>query len=224
MNVTATTSDPAGRRLSPQQVCRAVREDIIHGVFPPGERLTEESLAERYGVSRVPVREALRTLDAEGFVVTQPYVGSFVAELTEEEAADLLAVRSMLEPLCAERAARRRTQEHLGQLRKLLSLGKRAAKDGRLGELAKLNRHFHEAVAEASGSGTLSGLVRQVGRKIAWVYAVEPPSRAKASWAEHEEIYTAIEAGDPERARAAVERHLAGAEKILRFHDGGPPA
>src|SRR5256885_15004848 len=104
--VSATTG-----RMPAQRTLRAIRDDVIRGTFRPGQRLTEDSLAERYGVSRVPIREALRTLEAEGFVYSRPYVGTFVAELTEDEAADLLEIRAALEPLCAARAAVRRTPE-----------------------------------------------------------------------------------------------------------------
>ncbi|MFC5751412.1 GntR family transcriptional regulator [Actinomadura rugatobispora] len=208
--------------MSPQQVCKAVRDDIIRGVLRPGERLTEGALAERYGVSRVPVREALRTLDAEGFVTTRPYVGTFVGELTEEEAADLLAVRGLLEPLCAVRAAARRTPEQLGRLKELVLLGQDAVREGRLDEVTRLNSRFHEVLAEASGSATLKQLITQLSQKIAWVYAVELPRRAHDSWDEHAEICAAVEAGDADRARAVVERHIARAESAYRLR-GRPP-
>src|SRR5690242_21918130 len=106
-------TDGTGRRISAQVVCTAIRDDIVAGFFEPGSRLTEELLARRYGVSRVPVREALRTLESEGFVTTRRHAGACVAEPTEQEAADLLELRLLLEPLAAARAARRRTEGHL---------------------------------------------------------------------------------------------------------------
>ncbi|MEU5881982.1 GntR family transcriptional regulator [Spirillospora sp. NPDC047279] len=208
-------------RMSPQQVCKAIRDDIIRRVFEPGRRLTEESLAARYGVSRVPVREALRTLEAEGFVHSRKYVGTFVAELSETEAADLLEIRGLLEPLCASRAAARRTPEQLGRLKELVALGLDAVADGRLEELARLNSRFHEVLAEASGSTLLSQLIDQLSQKIAWVYSVELPRRAHDSWQEHVEICAALEAGDPERAHAAVTRHISHAEAAYLFRDRG---
>ncbi len=85
-------------RIPAHSVCTAIRDDIVAGVHERGGRLTEELLARRYGVSRVPVREALRTLEAEGFVVTRRHAGACVAEPTEQEAADLLEMRRLLEP------------------------------------------------------------------------------------------------------------------------------
>ncbi|WP_280220573.1 GntR family transcriptional regulator [Nocardia neocaledoniensis] len=205
------------RRMTPQQVCRAIRDDIIRGDFVSGQRLTEDTLAERYGVSRVPVREALRTLEAEGFASSRPYAGTFVAELTEAEAADLLEIRALLEPLCASRAATRRSPEQLGRLKELTSLGQEAVRDGRLDELARLNSRFHEVLAEASGSALLTQLITQLSWKIAWVYAVELPRRAEDSWDEHEQICAALAAGDAERARAVVAEHIAHAESAYRL-------
>lgn len=205
------------RRMTPQQVCRAIRDDIIRGDFVSGQRLTEDTLAERYGVSRVPVREALRTLEAEGFAFSRPYAGTFVAELTEAEAADLLEIRALLEPLCASRAATRRSPEQLGRLKELTSLGQEAVRDGRLDELARLNSRFHEVLAEASGSALLTQLITQLSWKIAWVYAVELPRRAEDSWAEHARICAALEAGDAAAAQAVVAEHIAHAASAYRL-------
>ncbi|RMI29977.1 GntR family transcriptional regulator [Nocardia stercoris] len=203
--------------MTPQQLCRAVRDDIISGVHAPGDRLTEEALAERYGVSRVPVREALRTLEAEGFAQSRPYAGVFVAELTEPEAADLLEIRARIEPLCAARAAVRRTPEQLGRLKELTALGQDAVRGGRLEELARLNSRFHEVLAEASGSTLLRQLITQLSWKIAWVYAVELPRRAGDSWDEHEQICAALEAGDPDDAARVVAEHIAHAASAYRL-------
>lgn len=209
-------------RMTKQQVCRAIREDIINGVFAPGQRLTEDTIAEGYGVSRVPVREALRTLEAEGFAYSRPYAGTFVAELTEDEAADLLEIRAVLEPLCASRAALRHTPEQLGRLKELTALGQDAVRTGRLDELTRLNSRFHEVLAEASGSTLLAQLITQLGWKIAWVYAVELPRRAADSWNEHEKICAALEAGDADRARHLVTEHIGHATTAYRLRRSTP--
>ena len=203
-------------KVSPQAVSRAIREDVITGVHRPGQRLTEEAMAARYGVSRVPVREALRTLEAEGFLHSRPYVGIAVVELDDDEAEDLLEVRALLEPLGAARAALRRTDEQLGRMKELVALGQDAVEGERLAEVARLNSRFHEVIAEASGSRTLTQLVTQLSQKIAWVYSVELPRRAADSWAEHAEIVAMIEQGDEAGARAVVARHIAQAQSAYR--------
>ncbi|MDJ0341562.1 GntR family transcriptional regulator [Streptomyces sp. H10-C2] len=201
-------TDGTGRRISAQVVCTAIRDDIVGGYFPPGTRLTEELLARRYGVSRVPVREALRTLESEGFVRTRRHAGASVAEPTEREAADLLELRGLLEPLGAARAAQRRTEAHLKVLRGLVRLGQERSQQGQLSDLRSLNGWFHETLAQASGSPTLAALLTQLRHKIAWVYGEAAPDQAVESWDEHGAIVDAVARGDAERARRIAAGHV----------------
>lgn len=138
--------------ISAHAVCTAIRDDIVSGALAPGSRLVEEILAARYGVSRVPVREALRTLQSEGFVTTRHHAGACVAEPSEQEAADLLDIRALLEPLGAARAAARRSPAHLKVLRGLVRLGRERARHGNLADLRQLDGWFHETLAQAAGS------------------------------------------------------------------------
>ncbi|MFF4171702.1 GntR family transcriptional regulator [Streptomyces sp. NPDC001744] len=202
-------------RIPAHSVCTAIRDDIVSGVFARGSRLTEERLARRYGVSRVPVREALRTLESEGFVLTRRHAGAHVAEPTEREAADLLDMRTLLEPLGAARAAQRRTEAHLKVLRGLVRLGQERAGRGRDEDLRPLGGWFHETLAQACGSPALTALLTQLRHKIAWVYAVERPARPADVWAEHGAIVDAVARGDAERARALTALH---AERSLSLH------
>ncbi|MFI8389778.1 GntR family transcriptional regulator [Streptomyces sp. NPDC085540] len=204
-------------RIPAHAVCTAIRDDIVSGVFEPGGRLTEEVLARRYGVSRVPVREALRTLESEGFVTTRRHAGACVAEPTEQEAADLLELRMLLEPLAAARAARRRTDAHLKVLRGLVRLGQERARRGQGEDLRSLGGWFHETLAQSSGSPGLIALLTQMRHKIAWMYVVEASARPVDSWAEHGAIVDAVARGDAERARALTAVHAdraAGAHRL----------
>ncbi|MFI6107123.1 GntR family transcriptional regulator [Streptomyces sp. NPDC051310] len=202
-------------RIPAHSVCTAIRDDIVSGVFERGSRLTEEQLARRYGVSRVPVREALRTLESEGFVTTRRHVGACVAEPTEQEAADLLEIRALLEPLGAARAAQRRTEAHLKVLRGLVRLGQERARRGRGEDLRSLGGWFHETLAQASGSPGLTALLTQLRHKIAWMYAVEESARPVEEWAEHGAIVDAVARGDADRARALTALH---AERSREAH------
>ncbi|MEV6651514.1 GntR family transcriptional regulator [Streptomyces sp. NPDC051219] len=202
-------------RIPAHSVCTAIRDDIVSGVFERGSRLTEEVLARRYGVSRVPVREALRTLESEGFVVTRRHAGACVAEPSEQEAADLLEMRMLLEPLGAARAAQRRTEAHLKVLRGLVRLGQDRARRGQGEDLRSLGGWFHETLAQASGSPGLTALLTQLRHKIAWMYAVEAPVRPLESWAEHGAIVDAVARGDAERARALTVQH---SERVAAAH------
>ncbi|OEJ41406.1 GntR family transcriptional regulator [Streptomyces agglomeratus] len=210
-------------RVPAQSVCTAIRDDIVSGVFPRGSRLTEELLARRYGVSRVPVREALRTLESEGFVTTRRHAGACVAEPTEQEAADLLEVRTLLEPLGAARAAQRRTEAHLKVLRGLVRLGQERVRRGQGEDLRSLGGWFHETLAQASGSPGLTALLTQLRHKIAWMYAVEQSARPAECWAEHGAIVDAVARGDAERARALTALHTERAVAAHRLRQPGAP-
>ncbi|MFC8989082.1 GntR family transcriptional regulator [Streptomyces sp. NPDC057115] len=213
-------------RVPAHSLCAAVRDDIVAGVHPRGSRLTEELLARRYGVSRVPVREALRTLEAEGFVVTRRHAGACVAEPTEREAADLLEMRLLLEPLGAARAAQRRTDAHLKVLRGLVRLGQERARQGSSDDLRSLDGWFHETLVQAAASHALASTLTGLRHKIAWMYAVAEPADPARAWTEHGLIVDAVARGDGERARAATAQHLerAHAAHRLRPASGAGPA
>ncbi|MCX5375393.1 GntR family transcriptional regulator [Streptomyces sp. NBC_00091] len=204
-------------RIPAHAVCTAIRDDIVSGFFGPGGRLTEEVLARRYGVSRVPVREALRTLESEGFVTTRRHAGACVAEPTEQEAADLLELRMLLEPLAASRAARRRSDAHLKVLRGLVRLGRERARRAQGEDLRALGGWFHETLAQASGSPGLIALLTQTRHKIAWMYVVEAPAQPVESWAEHGAIVDAVARGDAERARTLTALHAQRAAEAHRL-------
>ncbi|MCX3060579.1 GntR family transcriptional regulator [Streptomyces beihaiensis] len=209
-------------RIPAHAVCTAIRDDIVAGVHARGSRLTEEVLARRYGVSRVPVREALRTLEAEGFVVTRRHAGACVAEPSEQDAADVLEIRMLLEPMGAARAAQRRTEAHLKVLRGLVRLGQERARRGQSDDLRSLGGWFHETLAQASCSSGLITLLTQIRHKVAWMYAVEAPAQPAESWAEHGAIVDAVARGDAERARSLAVLHAERAASAHRLR--GPRA
>ncbi|ARF57834.1 GntR family transcriptional regulator [Streptomyces gilvosporeus] len=205
-------------------MCTAIRDDIVSGALAPGSRLVEEILAARYGVSRVPVREALRTLQSEGFVTTRRHAGACVAEPTEQEAADLLDIRAVLEPLGAARAAVRRSPAHLKVLRGLVRLGRERARHGHAADLRQLDGWFHETLAQAAGSPSLTALLTQLRRKVEWMYTVEGAPRAGESWDEHGAVLDAVARGDAERARALMAAHIERSLPVHRLRRPAPPA
>jgi DNA-binding GntR family transcriptional regulator len=108
-------------------ICAAVRQRIIVGHYSGGERLTEEQIAADFKASRMSVREALKVLNAEGFIVMRPYFGTFVATMTLQQASDLLEVQGGLEAMAASLAARRRTPADLVELRDIVAQGRQVA-------------------------------------------------------------------------------------------------
>lgn len=204
------TPVPAREKL-PVSVTDAVRRAIVSGRYRPGERLTEDKVAEEYGVSRVPVREAFRSLEAEGFLRIAPYAGTYVAELTDVEAEDLLEVRAAIEVLAARRAAERCTPEQVEDLRALIETAAATLAGGDFDEVVALNGKFHLLVAQASGNASLHQLLQQLRAKIEWVYAADVRDRAGASWHEHAELVDALEAGDSGAAARLTDLHIRNA-------------
>lgn len=209
---------PTGGR--PVSVQDAIRRDIIAGVLTPGARITEASLAQRYDVSRVPVREALRGLESEGFIDSRPHVGSRVAPIPVHDADDLFAVREALEVATARSAARRAAALYSGdespeswwhtrrEIAALLDAGDAHVAADDLDPLVAINDQIHIAIAELSGSATMTRLLRQLSWKIEWLYAAAVQPRGKRLWPEHRVIVSAIDAGDGERAAALMAAHV----------------
>ena len=150
-----------------------IRGQILDGKLKPGERLVEDKLSSELGVSRVPVREALRGLSMEGLVRLEPNRGASVAEVTAELVAELVEVRTLLEALNARLAARRHDPEIVAALQDTLKRGNAAAQSGSPDHLARLNGEFHERLAEASRNSVLSDIMRPC--------ASAPPSPSRST-------------------------------------------
>ena len=176
----------------PSQLSGILEEAIVSGVLAPGQRLRAEALATHYGVSRIPVREALRSLEAAGWVKIKPRYGVYVAERSEEELSALFDVRAVLEAHVARRAAERRTPEDLVALRHAVELSRRAAAhnsvlEATVSSLAKRARFYFATVAEQLGRDwvdtheqLLDAVERQDGATAARVSAehIEETGRA----------------------------------------------
>src|SRR5689334_13120759 len=139
---TPTNGSPA--RGNVQDLVEAIRGQIVGGSLEPGQRVTEESLAAAFGVSRIPVREALRVLASEGFVHSEHYGRTSVATLDTGAAHDLLDVRAVLEPLAAAQAAMRCTPEHLKRFQRLLEEANRAFRQHRYDDTRTIKVQFYE--------------------------------------------------------------------------------
>jgi DNA-binding GntR family transcriptional regulator len=199
-----------------------IRSKILSGDWPGGSQLKEEILADVCGVSRTPIRDALRRLETEFFIIRENQ-RTFVAEWSQEDVEDLFALRAMLEAYAAARAAERRGAAHMDRLRSAhdgIAKILRAANgripldiDGFIGH----NRDFHRAILDASGSerlaGLLSRLVEQpVVMRTAFSYTREDLERSQR---EHADLIAAIDARDPAWARAVMTAHIQRAYHAL---------
>lgn len=192
-------------------VCDEIRSQIIAGVHPPGGRLVEDRLAEDLGVSRNPVREALRVLEAEGFVQMLPRRGAVVAELSRDEVLDLFEIRIALEGLAARLAAEKASAEEVALIRKLLDQRRTAVEKRDESKLRDLNTRFHEMVIAASGNRQLAEIMLPLRGRMTWVYAVSKLTGWHRSMEEHHGVLDAIEARDGEVAAQRSMAHVTAA-------------
>ncbi len=194
-----------------EQVLSELRRRIVDGDYAQGERLTENRLADDFGVSRNPVREALRVVESEGFVEILPRRGAVVATLDDTAIRDLFAVRKQLETLAAGLAAERATEDDVARLRALLAEANAATDAEDFARVAELNSALHVAVIDISGNRWLASLSSAMYHHVHWVFRVGAAQRAPHSWEEHIRLVDAIAAGDAEAAVAAANAHIEAA-------------
>jgi DNA-binding GntR family transcriptional regulator len=184
---------------------------IDGGEFPPGARLIETELAERLGVSRTPVRQALGRLEAQGIVARDARGGLSVAALDYDQLGELYAVREMAESLAARLAARHASPTEIDLLKELIETDR--AHLGDPTALARGNKAFHLQLHRASHNRYLIQTLQNIGRASALVTGttLTIPGRGPESIEEHAEIVEAIAARDEDRAEAAARRHVVNA-------------
>lgn len=191
----------------------ALREDILACHLSPGEELREQDLAQRYAVSRSPVRDALLRLERESLVSVHPRQGYRVAPVSVVAARDLLRFRALLEPACAALAARNASDADLA------GLDAAVAFDGTTQDFIAYNRHFHGLLAEASGNRrmaeTARELVGQADRLVRVSLGAMQGRNPERLVAEHAAIAGALRTRDGRRAARLVRAHVEAAERRI---------
>ena len=195
-------------------VADAIRERILAGEFEPGERLAEERLSEELGVSRMPVREALRALAAEGIVTIEPRRGASVTSYTAQQVQELVEVRATLESLNARLAARRKDPAQISELQRVLATGSRINEKTELATIQENNNRFHEALEAIGNNSVLSGIVRSLRDRTALIFAKQSRARVRENWKEHAEIVRAVISGDEDLAGLLAGRHVHNAAQV----------
>ncbi|MDX3240145.1 GntR family transcriptional regulator [Streptomyces sp. ME03-5709C] len=190
-----------------QAVYDALVELVINGSLTPGQHLVEAELAEHLGVSRQPVREALQRLQTDGWVDLRPAQGAFVHSPTEEEAAQLLGVRSVLETYSARLAAENAGPGDVERLWELQEEGVAALAAGDVERLVAANTALHSFITSVAANAVLAELISQVSRKVRWYYTPIAKPRGKDAWTEHAQLIRAIAKGDAERAGEIMRKH-----------------
>ncbi|MER7198594.1 GntR family transcriptional regulator [Streptomyces sp. CB01635] len=196
-----------------ERVTRQLRDDILDGVRKPGSKLVERELAAQIGVSRVPVRDALRVLVAEGLVTPRPRTWAVVREFTPTDIADLNEVREALEVMTFRLAAQRRDRAGLEQLRTKLDEELTAARAGDAVRARRAAADFHETVTSMAANELLSELEVTLRSRMRWLLGQHDDLLAMAL--EHEALYGAIEDRDVSLVEELVVEHLASSRRAI---------
>jgi DNA-binding GntR family transcriptional regulator len=186
-----------------------VRDRIICGEIKPGAILTEAGLADEYGVSKAPAREALVLLGHEGLVESMPRTGHVVASFTVQDVLETFHLRTILETEAAGLAAERITEEGIAALLRNVdeefALSEEAHEDDFHEKTHKVNMEFHRLIAQASGNRRLADLIKQLMEDMRRMLAFDPRFVTPG---QHMEIVEALKRGDRAKAEKAMKRHM----------------
>lgn len=198
-------------------VFNTLRQAILTGELKPGERLMEIHLADKLGVSRTPIREAIRKLELEGLVTMIPRKGAEVARITEKSMNDVLEVRRAMDALCAELACERITDEETAQLRQACVAFETAVKTRDVKKIAQADVELHDIIVKATGNQRLVQLINNLSEQM-YRYRFEyikDISQHQRLIEEHRVIYESILKKDRETASQAARVHIDNQKKAI---------
>jgi len=198
------------------QVFEKLENDIIHGVYPRGEILTELKLVEQLGVSRTPIREALRRLEQER-LIEETGKGAMVLGITADDLLDIMNIREKIEGLSAYYACVNMTQEGLNELKHIVDLQDFYFSKWDVEHLRQADDMFHDAICELSRRNVIRDTLVPLHRKTRLYRktAMQNQSRAKNSLQEHHAIFEALQAGNPDKVKEAMDYHILQAKKHM---------
>lgn len=198
-------------------VFKTLRQAILTGELKPGERLMEIHLANKLGVSRTPIREAIRQLELEGLVIMIPRKGAQVASITEKSMTDVLEVRLALEKLAVELACKRITYEQKEALKLALEAFEKAVETDNASDIAKADVDFHDVIFQATGNMRLGQMVNNLAEQMyrfRFEYIKDKGGRTRLI-EEHRRIYDAVTSGSLEAATKEISIHIKNQEDSI---------
>ncbi len=200
------------------KVFSQLENDILNGVYKAGESFTESRVAEDLGVSRTPVREAIRQLELEGLVSYIPNKGATVNGLTKEDVQDIGEIRMKIEGIAARRASVKITKQQIAELEEVLALEAFHTERMELSALLQLDSRFHDIIFIASGSRLLGQTLRQFHHYLQQVrdMSMQSAERAEKTLVEHRSIFEAIKNGMSEQAEMQMVHHVKNATKNIQ--------
>ncbi|SDJ10300.1 GntR family transcriptional regulator [Alteribacillus bidgolensis] len=202
------------------QVTEEIRNAIVKGEYEPGKKLSESALSKHYGVSRTPVREALKQLEREGLVEISPRVGTRVTKPTEKELNELFTVKASLEGLAAGLLAKNQEVSKIDAIEEAVNQMEKAVETKDHDLFVKSNKYFHEVILEGADNSKLSYLLELLLNQMPYqryVYlSIEVPNRLEQSFLEHKKVLTALRKGDPKEAEEMMRAHVEASGKQLK--------
>lgn len=203
------------------QVFDKIRSDILNGKYKRGEELVESSIGKELGISRTPVREAIRQLELEGLVQLVPNKGAFVTGISEKDVRDIYLIRERLEGLAARMAAKNITPELLDAMEETVVLSEYHAKKEHYEQVCEMDSKFHKLLYKASGSRILEHTLTDFHQYVQRVRmaSIMKKRRMEKSNDEHDAILTAIREHDEEKAELVATRHISNTVENLKNYD-----
>ena len=200
-----------------EQTLDALREAILNGELKPGQTLIEMDLARQLGVSRAPIREALRILNSEALVETVPYHGTTVRRLSRADIEEIYSMRVLLETFAIERIVQAGKTDELGGLREIVAQMVIGGRDKDIRRLNWLDRDFHDALIAMSGHRLLAAMWQNVSMKVRQVMALvnRRNSDLQQIAQSHLPLIAALERGDLGQATLLLRRHIASAGDLI---------
>ncbi|BBB90307.1 MAG TPA: GntR family transcriptional regulator [Methylomusa anaerophila] len=198
-------------------VAETLREAIISGILQPGERLMEIQMAEDLGVSRTPVREAIRKLELEGFVVMIPRRGTYVAGLSIKDINEVFEIRTALDVLAAGLAVERITEEELEEMERLLVRISDCIEQGDLDKIVEIDSQFHDVLYKASRNDRLVGIISNLREQFTRFrsISINYPGRIQQTLEEHRRLVEAIASRNMDSAQQIAREHMENSEHTL---------
>jgi DNA-binding GntR family transcriptional regulator len=201
-----------------ERIVESLRNAILEGTIPAGSRVAEPDLAERFGISRTPIREAFRQLESEGFLSVVPRKGAVVAPLSAKDVSDFYEVKGILEGFAARRAAGKIGKEGIARMERLNAEMAQAASARDHRKVHDLHNEFHEVFLDACGNDRLSQIVRSLVLQFRrFRLHLAMPGRIEGILRQHQEIIEAFRNGDAELAESLVRKNAEyGRETLLK--------
>ena len=202
-----------------EKILETIRDAILKGTMKPGERVSEPDLAERFGISRTPIREAFRQLESEGYLEVVPRKGAVVASLSERDIEEFYAIKIILEGFAARMAAEKLTAKEIERLEVINARLHKIAAEGDVKTFFRVHNEFHEVFIKAAGNDKLSEMINQLVMRFKRLRlaSLSQPGRMEVSIEDHSDMIQAFKDHDGERADSLI-RHAAtiGAEVLIQ--------